>query len=285
MSAQRTIPDPEPRAPTFVPAPWSPALTPEEQDDLFMLSVLDDTEDAPWMTMGDLQFWSASSFAHSLHNYALAYKPDWYVASMLPITYRWPLKTRRGPKKQVSPDTMVALVKDHARTSYDLQTEGGPPVFVLEVVSPSSTYRDRVEKVQLYRILKVPEYALFTPSEEGSGQESTLEGYRRGPSGRYRRWKPERDGRLWSQELELYLVVRGALVQAETRDGQPLLTPQQSETARQHEAAARQAAEAAQQQAEAARQAAECAQQQAEADVERLRAEFERYRREHDGLS
>ncbi len=31
----------------------------------FLLTVEDDTEDAPWMVMGDLQFWSASSFAVS----------------------------------------------------------------------------------------------------------------------------------------------------------------------------------------------------------------------------
>ena len=43
-------------------APWRrPPLTPEQEDDLFMISLEDDTEDALWMTMGDLQFWSASS--------------------------------------------------------------------------------------------------------------------------------------------------------------------------------------------------------------------------------
>ena len=34
-----------------------------------MFFLEDDTDEAPWMVMGDLQFWSASSFAHSLQNY------------------------------------------------------------------------------------------------------------------------------------------------------------------------------------------------------------------------
>ena len=32
----------------------------------FLSSLEDDTEEAPWMVMGDAQFWSASRFAHSL---------------------------------------------------------------------------------------------------------------------------------------------------------------------------------------------------------------------------
>lgn len=44
-----------------------PPLTAEEEDELFMLMLANDEEEAPWMAMGDLQFWSASSLAHSLH--------------------------------------------------------------------------------------------------------------------------------------------------------------------------------------------------------------------------
>jgi len=65
-----------------------PPLTQAEENELFMLTLEDDTEDAPWMVMGTQQFWSASSFAHSLRNYALALELPWFVASMLPIRYR-----------------------------------------------------------------------------------------------------------------------------------------------------------------------------------------------------
>lgn len=77
----------------MVQTPWrQPPLTQEQVDD--------DTEDAPWMVRGDLQFWSASSFAHSLRNYAHEQGLGWYVASMLPIEYDWPNAAR---KKKLAP--------------------------------------------------------------------------------------------------------------------------------------------------------------------------------------
>ena len=39
---------------------WRLNLTKEQADQLFLLTLEDDTDDALWMTMGDLQFWSAS---------------------------------------------------------------------------------------------------------------------------------------------------------------------------------------------------------------------------------
>ena len=43
-------------------APWRhPPLTPQEEDHLFMLMLDDDTEDADWMVMGDLQVEGAQS--------------------------------------------------------------------------------------------------------------------------------------------------------------------------------------------------------------------------------
>ncbi len=118
-----------------IPTPWRESpLTQEEQDLLFMLSV-DDTEDAPWIVMGDLQFWSASSLAHSLRIYGRRSGLRWYVASRLPIDHEWPGLER---KKTVAPDVFVSFVEDHLRTSYDLTAEGVFPAFVLEVVSPSN---------------------------------------------------------------------------------------------------------------------------------------------------
>ncbi len=56
----------------MVQTPWrQPPLTKEQERQLFMLLLEDDAEDAPWMVMGDLQFWSASGFAQSLRAYAL----------------------------------------------------------------------------------------------------------------------------------------------------------------------------------------------------------------------
>ena len=248
---------------------WRPSPVTDE-DDRFMRDLEDDTEDAPWMSMGDLQFWSASGFAHSLHDYVEEQGLDWYVAAMLPILYHWP-----GVEgtKQLAPDTMVAFVANHSRTSYDLEAEGAFPPFVLEVISPSSVGRDEVEKRRAYDLLGAREYALFRPRQ---GRASTLHGYRRGEDGQFAPWPPDARGRLWSDALGLYLVVQGQLVQAETPDNQLLLTPGQATAARRQAEAAQQQAEAAQQQAEAARQQAEVARQQAEDEAARLRREVDR---------
>ena len=206
----------------MVQTSWrQPPLTKEQEDTLFMLLLADDTEDAPWMVMGDLQFWSASGLAYSLSIYSHEQGLPWYVASMLPITYNWP---GVAGKKTLAPDTFVAFVLDHSRTSYDVETEGVFPPFVLEVVSPSSKRRDHEDKLRAYDLLGVREYALFTPRK---GRTSALEGYRRGASGALEPWTPDAQGRLWSEVLGLYLVARGAFVQAETPDGRLLLTPRQ----------------------------------------------------------
>ncbi len=257
----------------MVQTPWrQPPLTQAEADDLFMLMLADDTEDAPWMVMGDLQFWSASGFAHSLRNYAHEQGLPWYVASMLPINYEWPNAAR---KKTLAPDTFVAFVPERSCTSYDREAEGVFPPFVLEVVSPSSTTRDELDKRHAYHLLGAREYALFTPHE---GKASTLEGYRRNAAGEFEPWPLDDQGRLWSEVLGLRLVIRGALLQAETPDGRLLLTPEQAEEARQRAEEARQRAEEARQRAEEARQRAEEARQRAE--DERQRAEDERQRAE-----
>jgi len=214
-----------------------PPLTREQAAFLFMMTLEDDTEDAPWMTMGDLQFWSASGFAHSLRGYARARGLGWYVASMLPILFRWPGLSR---KRQLSPDTFVAFVPEHPRSSFDTDVEGDFPPFVLEVVSPSSTERDEVDKCEAYELLKVREYALFTPRQDAP---SRLEGYRLGPDDRFTLWLPDATGRLWSETLGLFLVTNGALVQAQTPDGQLLLNPEQAGVALREAEAARQRSE------------------------------------------
>ncbi len=208
-------------------------MTQKEADDLFMFFLEDDTEDAPWMVMGDLQFWSASGFAHSLRSYAHEQGLPWYVAGMLPIEYVWADSPR---KRMLSPDTFVAVAPEHARSSYDLAVEGAFPPFVLEVVSPSSTARDQGEKREAYHLLGVREYALFTPRD---GPPSSLAGYRRDDAGQFVSWLPDEQGRLWSTVLALYLVVRGRLLQAQTAEGRLLLSPEQAEFARQRAEAER----------------------------------------------
>jgi len=150
------------------------------------------------------------------------------------------------------------------------------------VVSPSSKQRDHEQKLEAYGLLGVREYALFTPRE---GNASTLDGYRRGVGGALEPWAPDAQGRLWSDALGLYLVVRGVFVQAETPEGRLLLTPEQeaegrrrAEEERAHEARSRLQAEQERLQAEQERLQAEQGRRQAEEDAARLRQELEHMR-------
>jgi hypothetical protein len=191
---------------------------------VFLAALAKDTRSAPWLVMSDLQFWPASSFAHLLRTYRQAQGLPGYVGSMLPIRYTVVVNTGKKRRKQVAPDTFLAFVPQRQRNSYNLERERVFPAFVLEVVSPSSKKRDEQDKVRAYDVLGAQEYALFTPREPAP---STLQGYRRDADGRFVPWLPDESGRLWSDVLQLWLVVREPYLQAETPDGVLLLTPEQ----------------------------------------------------------
>ena len=81
------------------------------------------------------------------------------------------------PNKCVAPDIYVLL--DHVYTCpspYRVWIEGKAPDFVLEVISPESEIRNRVDKKALYASLGVEEYFVFQPDLTRSGER--LVGYR-----------------------------------------------------------------------------------------------------------
>jgi len=249
-----------------------PALSPE--DEIFLQTVEDDTDDdeeSPWMTMGDPQLRSATALYWSLRIYAQREGLPWYVGSMLPIFYPRPRLNRKG---QVAPDVLVSFVEDRYRHSYDLEEEGVCPAFVLEVLSPSSVYQDTVKKRRTYRLLGMQEYVLFAP-EPTVLHQPVLQGYRRASDGRSIAWKPDRQGRLWSRVLELFLVVEGMEVHALKPDGTLLLTPQQLEEERQR-------LEDRQRFLENNQKTMEDERQRLVDEVALLRAELERTRQQHD---
>jgi Uma2 family endonuclease len=198
-------------------------LTEEESNQLFFLQLDDDTEDAPWMVMGSLQWDAAAEFYQSLRYYAESQHRPWFVAGMTPILYRWPGVPR---KRQLAPDVFVAFAPDRPRTSFDLDVERDFPPFVLEIISPASADRDQFEKRLAYEALRVREYALFTPREE---RPSALEGYRRNAAGSFEPWPTDEQGRLWSELLSLYLLARGTTIRAATPDGILLPTLREAE--------------------------------------------------------
>lgn len=198
-------------------------LTEEESKRLFFLLLDDDTEDAPWMVMGSLQYAAAAEFYQSLRAYAQRNHLPWFVAGMLPIVYLVP---GVPGKHQLAPDVFVAIAPDRPRSSFDLEIEGDLPPFVLEVVSPSSETRDREQKRLAYELLGVREYALFTPAAD---RPSRLEGYRRSEAGAFEPWTKDDQRRLWSNMLGLYLVPRGATLRAATPSGELLPTLDEAE--------------------------------------------------------
>ena len=200
----------------IVDIPGRGLLTEEESTHLLMALLEDDTEDAPWMVMGSLQFTATAKFFESLQDYAERLQLPWFVTGMTPILYLWSGVPR---KRQLSPDVFVAIASDRPRTSFDVEAEGEFPAFVLEVVSPSSSDRDHINKRVAYDQLGAREYALFTPFVD---RPPELVGYRRSAAGRFEPWPADDQGRLWSEVLELYLLAQGATIRAATRDGDVL---------------------------------------------------------------
>ncbi len=142
-----------------------------------------------------------------------AHRDDVLVAADLLLYYPKESNQRHHPSGDeptpygsVAPDLFVAFgVSSRDRKSYVLWQEGRVPSFALEVVSESSTERDREDKKSIYERLGVTEYIVFDPDQK-------LEGFRL-RDGRYRPmpWTAiglGRDG-LYSGMLGLFLFPFG----------------------------------------------------------------------------
>jgi hypothetical protein len=231
-----------------------------------LIPIDDDTEEAPWMVMGTPQFNATTAFYASLEAELRRRPHPLFVAGMLPILY-YPIPG--GDREQLAPDILVAPVPIHDRSSYQVDREGVPPSFVLEVVSPQSANRDLEVKPPRYERMGVREYALFAPATaEGTILlRPQLQGYRLDPArGEFVRWEADRGGRLYSEVLDLWLAVREGELRLQRPDGSWVLTLEEERQAREDERQAREAAEARQ--------------RETEAEVMRLRAELEGRSRE-----
>jgi Uma2 family endonuclease len=151
------------------------------------------------------------------------------------------VKTRnfRGPDLFV-----VKGVKDNRpRKSWVVWEEGGlTPNFVIELASESTVNFDLTGKKEIYeQMLKTPEYIVYDPDTQ------VLYGWRL-RDGRYEPIKPDEQGRVWCQEIGLWLgVAEHHLLKHDTPvkvlrffDDQDQLIPTEAEA----EAEARRAVEA-----------------------------------------
>jgi hypothetical protein len=194
--------------------------------------IADDTEDAPWMVMGTPQSNTTMDLGISLRTELRMRGDALFVAAMLPIWY-YPIPG--GEREQLAPDILVAPVEDRQRSSYQVAREGVPPSFVLEVVSLESRDRDLVLKPERYEVMGVQEYALFAPPQPDGRLLVTpqLRGFRLDSSTeRYEEWQPDEWGRLYSEVLSLWLVVRDGQLRLQRSDASLVLTPEEAEAAR-----------------------------------------------------
>ena len=217
-------------------------------------------------------------------------REDVYVASSNFLYYE-----QGNPRAVVSPDVYVVVgAPGHLRDTYLLWNEPKGPDFVLEVTSASTRREDERRKRDLYASLGVSEYFLYDP--RGEYLTPALRGFRLN-DGEYRALPavtvlPGRGVSVASEVLGLELRdVRHAraLRLRDRATGRELLTYEESEDAREAEAAARRreakakrvetvarrAAEARLEQESAARQREASARQTAQARARKLEARLQ----------
>lgn len=215
---------------------------------------VDDTNEAPWMTMPEFQYFVARLLVGVLRLHAQRRGLGWHVTGELSVTAPKPA----GGTLTLGPDVFVVEADERLRDSWDVRREGKVPGLVLEIVTKDSVYRDTVQKPEYYHGIGVAEYVLFWPDRNDGGPK--LFGYHRDSDGDWREWRVEADGVLRSAVLGgLGLQVgEHPWLRVVDEHGELLSSPE--------EEAARAEQEAARAEREAARAAA------LEAEVARLRA-------------
>ncbi len=188
-----------------------------------------------------------------------------YVACNLLVYYQEGM-----PKKFLVPDVFVVKDSDPGfRRTYKLWEEGQSPDCIFEVTSLGTRREDETVKPNKYAAMGVGEYFLYDPSSEYLSPP--LQGHRL-VDGEYVRIEPDNQGRLFSQQLDLYLQLdERELVLHDATTGQRQLT---------HAEAADLAAEAKQHEVEAKQREVEAKAREVEArdiEVARLREILKRH--------
>ncbi|WP_427159675.1 Uma2 family endonuclease [Aliinostoc sp. HNIBRCY26] len=143
---------------------------------------------------------------------------DFFAAGNLTIFY--------SPRQLKSehfrgPDFFVVLGTERKpRKSWVVWEEDGKyPNVIIELLSDSTSSTDRGLKKQIYQdIFRTPEYFWFDPNNLEFAGFVLL-------AGKYEPITPNPQGRLWSQQLELYLGVEQQSLRFYTSDGELVLTP------------------------------------------------------------
>jgi Uma2 family endonuclease len=182
-------------------------------------------------------------------------RQDFYASGNLTIYYSPP--NQKKSEYFRGPDFFVVLgTEKKDRKSWVVwQEDGKYPNVIVEILSSSTTAVDKGLKKQVYQdTFRTPDYFWFHPVT------MELQGFHL-VDGKYQEIQVTTDGRLWSQQLELYLGVYEGKLRFFTTENQLILSSE--ELAEQERLRAQKAEERAQQSEERA--------QQAEQELARLR--------------
>ncbi|MEH2305462.1 Uma2 family endonuclease [Nostoc sp.] len=181
-------------------------------------------------------------------------RQDFYASGNLTIYYS---PNQKKSEYFRGPDFFVVLgTQKKDRKSWVVwQEDGKYPNVIVEILSSSTTAVDKGLKKQVYQdTFRTPDYFWFDPVT------MELQGFHL-VDGKYQEIPVTTDGRLWSQQLELYLGVYEGKLRFFTTENQLILSSE--ELAEQERLRAQQAEERAQESEERA--------QQAEQELARLR--------------
>ncbi|MEM6518323.1 MAG: Uma2 family endonuclease, partial [Cyanobacteria bacterium P01_C01_bin.70] len=122
------------------------------------------------------------------------------------------------------PDFFVVLGTDpKPRRSWMIWEEGGKyPNLIVELLSSSTASNDRGPKKILYQdTFRTPDYFWFDP------ESLEFQGFHL-VDGLYQALEPNEQGRLWSQQLQLFLGIHNRQLRFFTADGELIPTPEEA---------------------------------------------------------
>ena len=166
-------------------------------------------------------------------------------------------QSRDYMERPLAPDIAVNKgIPYTGRRNWIIGLTGGPPQVVFEILSLDTWGKDVDEKPLRYAHMGVEEYFAYDPNELPLAQETShrLFGWRLDRAqGRMIRLQPDSQGRLWSQQLDCWLVSDGTLLRLVDDQYQVWLTEAEAQTLRADAEARRAEAEARAREAEAQR--------------------------------
>lgn len=132
-----------------------------------------------------------------------------YIAVQTPLHYE-----EQRPSSAKQPDLMVIKgLKGQERAMYQLWEEQKVPSVIFEITSGATWLEDLVNKSALYMQLGVKEYFIFDP--HGEFLKDRLQGLRLVEQQGRQEYVPialDKHGKLYSEELEAYLVTHDGLL-------------------------------------------------------------------------